>query len=146
MCDRLQLLAVERTLETVVEFQDAHTQRLTAMTESFEAALAKVISAIDSLTVQVVQMNAGIKQNSQNIDKLERQIDRIVNTFENQQKATNRQIDRIINTFENQQQATNKQIDRISNTLYNQQQLVNKQAAAAATLVQTVATLIQRGS
>ncbi len=96
------------------------------MTESFEAALAKVMSALDALTIQVVQMNAGIKQNSQNIDKLERQLDRMANTFDNQQ------------------QATNKQLDRIANTLENQQQLVNKQAETASMLVQTVATLIQR--
>ncbi len=36
---------LERTLKTVVEFQDAHPQRLTDMMESFEADLSKVITA-----------------------------------------------------------------------------------------------------
>lgn len=123
---------LERTLETVVEFQSTHTQKLTAMTESFEADLAKVMTALDALTIQVIQMNTGIKQNSQNIDKLERQLDRIVNIFDTQQQVANKQLDRIANT--------------IANTLENQQQLVNKQAETASMLVQTVATLIQRAS
>jgi prefoldin subunit 5 len=119
---------VERTLETVVEFQDTHTQRLAAMAERFEADLAKVMTALNALESPVVQTSVGIKQNSQNSDEPEQQPDRIVNTFDNQQ------------------QVANKQLDRIARTLENQQQLVNKQAETASILAQGVKTLTQRTS
>lgn len=53
---------VERTLETVVDFQALHRDQLTQMTQTFDESLGKIATSIDSLTIQVVQFNAGMKE------------------------------------------------------------------------------------
>lgn len=131
----------ERTLDTLVEFSDLHQRRLQEMTEKFDAALGKVTQSIDSLTMQVVQMNVGTKQNSQNIDKLaqttEKGLDRLTQNIDRLAQIIERQnvaIDNHLRIAELNGKTAEQQAASISELT----KLATTQAATVSRLLETI--------
>ncbi|NJP11100.1 MAG: hypothetical protein HC866_17850 [Leptolyngbyaceae cyanobacterium RU_5_1] len=138
---------VERTLETLVDFAAIHRDQMQAMTQHFDEALQRVTASIDALTIQVVQMNAGVKQNSQNIEKLtqaiERNTERVTQAIDRNTERVTQAIDRQIEAInghlrvaEQQERTAQQNAANISDLT----KLVTMQAATINTLMERLAS------
>lgn len=87
---------------------EADSLRHRDLMEAIKTLSDRITSNIDALTMQVVQMNVGIKQNSQNLDKLTQAIERQNTAIDGHLTVAREQAANIAQLIElaKQQQAT----------------------------------------